>query len=53
MNCIDYSNRDKISYVEFVNAATKKYKLIIGQNRLNQAFDIVDIDGTISINEIK
>ena len=53
VNCIDYSNKDKISYIEFVNAATEKYRLIIGQNRLNQAFNIVDIDGTISINELK
>ena len=53
VNCIDYSIKDKISYIEFVIAATEKFRLIISQNRLNQAFDIVDMDGNISINELK
>ena len=55
IKCIDVNNDGQIGFDEFVTAATDRYRLIMGEGHLRQAFDILDIDhnGKISIEELK
>ena len=45
----------KVSFDEFITAASDRYRLIMGEGHLKYAFDIIDInkDGEISIEELK
>ena len=50
VTCIDVDQDGVVGFDEFVSAATDRYKLIIGENHLQQVFAILDKDkdGAIS-----
>ena len=51
VTCLDVDNDGLVGFDEFVTAASDRHRLIMGENNLKQAFEILDKDknGAISL----
>ena len=55
IDSIDMNKDGQIEWDEFITAATNRYRLVMNEENLKTAFNILDIDGngTISLEELK
>ena len=55
VTCLDVDNDGLVGFDEFVTAASDRHRLILGENHLKQAFEILDKDktGAISLQNLK
>ena len=52
---IDINHSGSIEWDEFMTAATNRYRVVMNEENLRTAFNVLDIDGngTISLEELK
>ena len=55
VECIDMNNDGQVEWDEFMTAATNRYRLIMDEENLRTAFDILDKDGNgqITLEELQ
>ena len=55
VECIDMNNDGQVEWDEFMTAATNRYRLIMDEDNLRTAFDILDKDGNgqITLDELQ
>ena len=55
IDSIDMNKDGQIDWDEFMTAATNRYRLVMNEENLRTAFNVLDIDGnnTISLDELK